>query len=152
MLVKLQLSNFVVIVINVGQIIMESYSVEQRIDIISLYYQNARSVRTTFRALCNIYGAHNRPVESTIRRLVDKFESTGSVNNQKTPVRRRNMVRSVEKIAAMNESVQDNLKKSIPRRAQELGLSQTSTWRVLRRDLGLHPYKIQLSHVPHSAS
>ncbi|KYM85303.1 hypothetical protein ALC53_04546 [Atta colombica] len=28
---------------------------------------------------------------------------------------------------------------------QELGLSTTSTWRILRRDLGLHPYKIQLT-------
>jgi len=31
------------------------------------------------------------------------------------------------------------------RRSQELGLSATSTWRILRRDLGLHPYKIQLT-------
>jgi len=28
---------------------------------------------------------------------------------------------------------------------QEFGLSATSTWRILRRDLGLHPYKIQLT-------
>ena len=34
---------------------------------------------------------------------------------------------------------------SIRRRAQELRLSQTSTWRILRKDLGLFPYKIQLT-------
>jgi len=28
---------------------------------------------------------------------------------------------------------------------EELGLSATSTWRILRRDLDLHPYKIQLT-------
>jgi len=28
---------------------------------------------------------------------------------------------------------------------KELGLSATSTWRILRRDLDLHPYKIQLT-------
>jgi len=36
-------------------------------------------------------------------------------------------------------------RRSISRRSQELGLSATSTWRILRRDLGLHPYKIQLT-------
>ena len=76
--------------------------------------------------------------------MVDKFESTGSVNDRPTPVRRRN-ARSAENIAAIRESVQENPRQSIPRRTQELGLSQTTTWRILRRDLGLHPYKIQLT-------
>jgi len=45
--------------------------------------------------------------------------------------------------AAVRESVRENPKRSISRRSQELGLSVTSTWRILRRDLG--PYKIQLT-------
>ncbi|EFN80658.1 hypothetical protein EAI_10412, partial [Harpegnathos saltator] len=53
--------------------------------------------------------------------------------------------RSAENIAIVSESVQENPRQSILRRAQELGLSQTSTWRILRRDLGLYPYKIQLA-------
>ncbi|VVC36031.1 Major facilitator superfamily domain,Major facilitator, sugar transporter-like [Cinara cedri] len=61
-----------------------------------------------------------------------------------TPVRQRN-ARSVQNIAAVRESVQENPRQSIPRRAQELGLSQSLTWRILRRDLGLHPHKIQLT-------
>jgi len=43
----------------------------------------------------------------------------------------------------VRESVRENPRRSISHRSQELGLS-TSTWRILRRDLGLHPYKIQL--------
>jgi len=69
--------------------------------------------------------------------------STGSINNQPIPVRRRH-ARSAENIAAVRESVWENPKRSISRRSQELGLSATSTWRILHRDLGLHPYKIQL--------
>jgi len=38
--------------------------------------------------------------------------------------------------------VYGNPRRSISRRSQELGLSATSTWRILRRDLDLH-YKIQ---------
>jgi len=47
-----------------------------------------------------------------------------------------------ENIAAVRESVRENPRRSISRRSQELGLS--ATWRILRRDLDLHPYKIQL--------
>jgi len=71
-----------------------------------------------------------------------KFESTSSINNQPTPVRRRN-ARFAEKIAAVRESVWKNQRRSISRRSQELGLPATSTWRILRQDLGLHLYKIQ---------
>jgi len=55
-----------------------------------------------------------------------KFESTGSINNQPTPVRRRN-TRSVENIVAVRESVREHPRRSISRRSQELGLSATST-------------------------
>jgi len=124
--------------------IMEGHSVEQRVQIIKFYYQNQCSVQETFRALCDFYPRHNRPAESTVRRLVAKFESTDSINNQPTSVRRRN-ARSAENIAAVCESVRENPRRSISRRSQKLGLSATSTWRILRRDLGLHPYKIQLT-------
>jgi len=75
---------------------------------------------------------------------VAKFESTSSINNQPTPVRRRN-ARSAENIAAVRKSVRENPRRSIFRRLQELGLSTISTWRILRRDLGLHSYKLQLT-------
>ncbi|KAL4704859.1 hypothetical protein ACJJTC_019437 [Scirpophaga incertulas] len=52
---------------------------------------------------------------------------------------------SAENIAAVRESVQENPRKSISRRSQELVLFATSTWRIVRRDLGLHPYEIQLT-------
>ena len=62
--------------------------------------------------------------------------------DQPTPVRLRNTC-SDENIAAAWESVNDDLNLSIPRHAQELGLSQTLTWPILRKDLDLFPYKIQ---------
>ena len=105
---------------------MEGHSVEQCVQIIKFYYQNQCSVRETFRALSDFYPRHNHPAKSTIRCLVVKFESTGSINNQPTPVRRN--ARSAENIAAVRESVRENPRRSISRRSQELGLSATSTW------------------------
>ncbi|EFN83459.1 hypothetical protein EAI_09926, partial [Harpegnathos saltator] len=90
---------------------------------IKLYYQNECSLVQTLRALCPFYGRRSCPSKSTLQRLVAKFETTGSVNDQLTPVCQRN-AKSAENIAAVSESVQENPRQSIPRRAQELGLSQ----------------------------
>lgn len=54
-------------------------------------------------------------------------------------------MKTVENIATVCDSVCENSRQSIRRRAQELGLSQSSTWIILHRDLMLHPYKIQLT-------
>jgi len=45
----------------------------------------------------------------------------------------------------VREIVRENLRQSISHRSQELDLSAISTWRILRRDLSLHLYKIQLT-------
>ena len=123
---------------------MASYTVEQHVQMLKLYYQNECSLVQTLRALRPFYGRRGGPSKSTLQRLVAKFESTGSINNLPTPVRAKT-ARSAENIAAVRDSVQENPRQSILRRSQELGLSQTSTWRILRQDLGLHPYKIQLT-------
>ncbi|KAL4131724.1 hypothetical protein QTP88_008998 [Uroleucon formosanum] len=73
-----------------------------------------------------------------------QIESTGSINYQPTSIRQRN-ARSIENIAAVRDSVRENPRRSISCRLQELGLSTTSIWRILHRDLGLHPYEIQLT-------
>lgn len=81
--------------------------------------------------------------QQEIGQVVRKFEQTGSVVDIVTPVHHRN-VRSTENIAAVAASVEEDPNVSIPRRAQQLGLSNTSLWRILHLDLHLHPYKVQL--------
>ena len=76
--------------------------------------------------------------------LLGNLKRPGSVVDQPTPVRRRN-ARLDKNIAAVRENVSENPNLAIPHRAQELRLSQTSTWRILIKDLGLFPYKIQLT-------
>ena len=123
---------------------MERYTLEQRLQIVQIFYQNNRSVAATLRALRPFYGPFNKPTRSTIDRLVKKFESTFSLHDVPVPVRARS-ARSVENIAAASASVQEDANVSLTRRSQQLGLSVTSLWRILRKDLGLHPYKINLT-------
>lgn len=123
---------------------MVKYTNEQRLEIIKNYYRNSESVIATLRALTPIFGRDNRPTRQAVRAIVTKFESTFSLLDVPVPVRQRT-ARSAENIAAVSASVQNEPNRSIPRRSQELGISRTSLWRILRKDLGLHPYKIKLT-------
>ena len=78
---------------------MERYTSQRRGEIIKIY--------STLKALRSIYGRNNRPSRSTIELLVEKFESTGKVQNVPVPVRQRSF-RSVENIAAAEASVEES--------------------------------------------
>lgn len=116
---------------------------EQRLQIIEFYYQNACSVKRVHRALLPIYGQFGRPTEAAIRKLVTKFRTQFTLLDIKPRTRIRR-VRTEENIAAVSASVSDDREMSIRRRSQQLGLCYSTTWKILRKDLGVKPYKIQL--------
>ena len=84
-----RLSNLLFIIQSRCQITMASYTIEQHVQMINLYYQNQCSLVQMLRALRPFYGTRGGPSKSTLKRLVAKFEMTGSVKNQPTPVRQR---------------------------------------------------------------
>ena len=122
---------------------MERLTPQQRLQIVQLYYENQRSVKNVFRALRGDYGRHNRPTEPTIRNTITKIETQFTLLDDTRPNRPR-PARSEENIAAVAQSVRDDSDESIRRRSQQLGLSYGTTWTILRKDLGLVAYKIQL--------
>lgn len=81
--------------------------------------------KSVLRSLRPIYGLHDHLAESTICRLITKFETSGSVVDQITPVHHQN-ARLIENIAVVRDNVCENPLESIPRRAQEFGVSPTS--------------------------
>ncbi|XP_033224300.1 uncharacterized protein LOC117177598 [Belonocnema kinseyi] len=63
------------------------------------------------------------------------------------PTRERTRpVRSTENIAAVAESVREQPSTSTRHRSQQLAISRTSLMRILRKDLAMKPYKVQLVH------
>ena len=98
---------------------------------------------SVYRALRPIYGVHNRPTERTIRHTIGKLKNNLTLLDDTRPIRPR-AVRTVENIAAVNESFAKDLEESIRRQSRQLGLSYGTTWAILRKDLGLKAYKIQL--------
>lgn len=123
---------------------MRRYTKIQRIEIIKSYYENKKSIRSTFRALRETFGRHNRPTELGIRKLIQKFESTGSVADAIQP-HGKESIKMTKNIESVKRSVMENPSTSVRRRSQELGLSYGTTWNILRHSLQLKAYKIQLT-------
>lgn len=67
---------------------------------VKLCYQNA------FRALRETYSQHYRPKEDTIRRIVEKLETTGSVIDHPPPTRRR-IGRNTKNVESLAKSVRN---------------------------------------------
>ena len=108
---------------------MERLTPQQRLQIVQLYYKNGRSVKSVYRALRTIYGVHNRPTEPTIRHTIGKLENNLTLLDDTRPIRPRT-ARTVEGIAAVNESFTEDPEESIRRRSQQLSLSYGTTWAI----------------------
>ena len=59
---------------------MAFISIENRIKIIKIYYENGWCVKSIFRKIRDIFGRHDQPSEHAIKNLVEKCRSTGSVH------------------------------------------------------------------------
>lgn len=59
---------------------------------------------------------------------------------------RTRLMRSTEHITAVDESVREQPPTSTHYRYQQLDISRTSLMRILRKDLAMKPYNIQLVH------
>ena len=81
---------------------MERLTPQQSFQIVQLYHENGRSVKSVYRALRPIYGVHNRPTERTIRHTISKLENNLTLLDNTRPIRLRTD-RTVENIAAVNE-------------------------------------------------
>ena len=123
---------------------MVKFTNQQRSEIIKNYYRNSESVVATLRALNPIFGRNNRPTRQAVCAIVNKFETKFTLLDVPVPKKRR-IARSEETIAAVSASIQNYPNQSIPRRSLEFGIVQTTLWRIMRKDLGLHTFKIKFT-------
>ena len=123
---------------------MVKFTNQQRLEIIKNYYRNYESVVATLRALTPISGRNNRPIRQAVRTIVAKFKTKFTLLDVPVPKRRR-IARSEKIIAAVSASIQNEPNQSIPRRSQELSISQTTLWCIMQEDLGLHAFQIKLT-------
>ena len=85
----------------------------------------------------------HRQLAPYVRYLVKKVKETGILIDK--PKREKpETVRRPENIAAVAESVCEAPSTSIHRRSQQLNISEISLRRILHKNLGMTPYKVQL--------
>ena len=90
-----------------------------------------------------IFGRYNRPAESVIRATMERFCTKFTLVDNAHPQRCRT-VRAEGAIAAVEQRIEDDPIESNRYRAQQLELCLSTLWKILRKDLGLWAYKIQL--------
>jgi transposase len=84
------------------------------------------------------------PADSTIKRLVDRFRSTGSVFN--TAYQRHPTVLTDEMVTVIQDEMMNNPRLSLRRLAQQVDVSYKTAYRAVREQLGLHPYRVTVTH------
>ena len=89
-----------------------------------------------------VYTLEKRLEAPYVRYLVKKVKETGILIDK--PKREKpKRERILENFAAVAESVRGAPLTSIHRRSQQLNISETSLRRILHKELGMTPYKVQ---------
>lgn len=125
---------------------MNVISVEDRIFIIKCYYVSAESPTAALRTFKKERGLVKDPFTTqSIKRLVDKFETTGSVLDQKKSGRPS---LQDERCAAVEDALQNTVTQlgcsSTRRISEETSIPHSSVHRILRKKLRLFPYKFTM--------
>ena len=101
------------------------------------------NVRRLFREEFN----KSPPSKITVYRIHEKFKRTGSVANDCLGrCGRKRTVRNEQKIIQVRNVVEGEPGASTKRIALRTGVSKTTAWKICSRDLGLKPYRIQVTH------
>lgn len=103
--------------------------------------ESVTAVQRAFRRKFNV----TPPTRKSIYHWNKQFDETGSLNKGKSPGRPRVSEENVDRIRATFER---SPMKSTRRASRELGLPQTTVWRVLRRRLVYKPCHLQVLQAP----
>lgn len=120
---------------------MEQYTPLERAKIVELYIKNNYSNVKTQREFRKIYGSRTVPAVNTIKAIYHKFSTTAYLGNKKRPTQSRPR-RSDENIDRVRKSMEREPKTSLRRRAQQMNIKRSTLQTIIRKDLGLYPYKI----------
>lgn len=123
---------------------MNHFTPKERAEIVTLYIENSHSVSLTQRAYRRKYRGQQAPYDKTIRRLVSNFDEHGTLADRPHAVHHRPR-RSNELVEMIRESVAEHPEISYRHRAQQFGVSGTTLRRILKEELHLFPYKVQLT-------
>jgi hypothetical protein len=126
-------------------------TLQERILLVKLCYKNDECLSAALRAYGTAKKIHDSgklPQQQTLRALVTKFETTGTVENIHSGGRSSTSAEQKELIHAAISSAPSTSVRTLSR---ELEMSSTTVWRILHNEMRLHPYKIHIGQLlqPH---
>lgn len=119
------------------------YTNEERRVIAFLNIDEGLSLRDTAARFHQMFPARPTPCAKTIKDLLEKFRTTGSVYNRPKPGRPRTATNEQNAVLVLGSVVMKN-QQSLREIAIETGNSITSAWRILHR-YKFHPYGVKLT-------
>jgi len=122
---------------------MERYTKEQRVIIVRTHYKYGESYAETVHKVRGIFGRQNEPYQSTVKRMIKKYEETGSIMDSKLPVPHRTG-QSLDNIATVSESVVESPGTLLRHHSQQLDILRSTMQQILIKNMHLHAYKIQV--------
>lgn len=125
---------------------MERFDVQQRSFCIRNFFELNHSyiaVRRRFRARYSLHNVNEAPSTNLIKSWIKKFEENGSLENIRPPGLQRS-VRTNQNIDRVRDAVAQDPRRSVRKQASVLQLHRSTVFRILKKDLKLHPYKTQI--------
>jgi len=124
---------------------MDRISIKDRIELVKNYYKHAESATNALRKSNVGRNYRKRPSTQAVSDLVAKFERTGSVLDERghfsgrgRTSRTPEMIDEASKVHVITKGI------SVRKLALQLGTSKSTAHRIVRQDLGLYPYKVQI--------
>ncbi|KAF2363746.1 Transposase Tc1-like [Trinorchestia longiramus] len=117
---------------------------EQRIFIV-LEYETTKNCEQVKRVFNETFPERNSPDKKTVYCTVRKFSEHGSISNRYKGNSGRKIIRRTENnIAIVQRAITENSITSV--RRNETNLSKSTFHRILKKDIRLHPYNMQIKH------
>jgi len=121
---------------------MERWVVRERVCAVELFIWTG-SITETQRGFCLEWNKQEAPSPNAIHQWVRQWHEEGSVMCKKPPGW-PSSVCTPDNIARVLASISRSPRRSAHKHAQALRMSDRSVQRILRSDLSLHPYKLQV--------
>jgi len=126
-------------------------SQEEKTKIVEFWIQTKRyvTVRRKFILHFGLTGSEKKaaPKNQTIKCVVEQRRKYRSVHQMHKGLSGHlRTVRTPAKVDEIRQSVVNSPRKSLTRRSAECGISKQLTWKCLRDDLKLYPYRITVHH------
>ena len=115
-------------------------TIEERVELIKLFFANQEDLTMTMKAFNNQHEMRNPISRNSVKNLIDKFKSTGSVQDKKRTGRHKTQTDESHAYEVL-QHVRRSPHKSTRKISQECNMSQSSVLRILHEN-SFRPFKV----------